>query len=269
MAHPNYPPVAQTFYPPTAAPPPPPPPQAIYPPLPPYYYPTTKVEGVNEHSSGTYYAQPAAPAGYPAAYQPPPAAYPPAYPPPPPSRQQQSTCTVPAERPSQAIIPNPIPVVGLQYCLPRPVDLMIVRKLMTLTDDFSVTDVENNMMFKVKGKLMSLHDKRVLLNAAGNPVLTLSNKILSAHKRWQVFRGASTHPSDLIFSARTSSMIQLKTKLNVYLANRTTEDVCDFKVQGSWAERSCTVFVGESTTVAARVSETSTNTYNFELICSN
>lgn len=57
---------------------------------------------------------------------------------------------------------------------------------------------------------------------------------MSAHDQWQVFRGESTELKDLIFSVKKSSVFQLKTKLDVFLANNTKEEVCDFKVKGSW-----------------------------------
>lgn len=76
---------------------------------------------------------------------------------------------------------------------------------------------------------------------------------LTAHSRWQVFRGESTNDKDLIFSARRSSMIQMKTKLHVFLANNISEDVCDYMVQGSWFQRSYEVYVGDSSTIVAQV----------------
>ncbi|CAI9087278.1 OLC1v1021313C1 [Oldenlandia corymbosa var. corymbosa] len=234
MAQPNYPPVDQPPYPPY--PPTTGPPQLFYPPPPVVPTPYPDPASTKQEPSGSQH-------GYATAYAYPSPAAPPVYPPTP----------IPAVSPTQSGVATPIPVVGPQYCLPRPVDLIIVRKLMTLTDDFMVTDVAKNTMFKVKGKFFSLHDKRVLLDAAGRPVITLSHKVFTAHSRWQVFRGESSHPADLLFTAKTSSMIQLKTKLNVYLANRKSEDFCDFKVHGSWTDRSCVVYVGESSTIAAQV----------------
>lgn len=79
-------------------------------------------------------------------------------------------------------------------------------------------------------------------------------QLMSAHDRWQVFRGESTESCDLIFTAKRSSVFQLKTKLDVFLANN-REDVCDFKVKGSWLDRSCVVYAGDadSSTIVARV----------------
>ncbi|KAL3531620.1 hypothetical protein ACH5RR_005141 [Cinchona calisaya] len=198
--------------------------------------------------------------GYPTAPQPGYMAQPPFYPSYPPQQPVQQTSyayTAPAAtmlpQPSHTTIIRPIPVLGPHYCLPHLVDLVVTKKLLTLTEDFVVTDLNKNVMFKVKGKIFSLHEKRVLLDAAGNPVVTLCQKILSAHSRWYVYRGRSTDARDLIFTAKTSSIVQLRTKLNVYLANRNTEDVSDFRVEGSWSERSCVIYVGESTTIAAQM----------------
>lgn len=78
-------------------------------------------------------------------------------------------------------------------------------------------------------------------------------QILTAHDRWEVFKGDSTDPDDLIFCAKKSSIIQLKTTLDVFLANNKYEGVSDFKVKGSWLEQSCTVYAGESNTIVAQV----------------
>lgn len=145
-------------------------------------------------------------------------------------------------------------IIGPQYCFPdHSIDLAIVRKVLTMTGgNFAVTDVNGNIMFKVKG-VLSFRGRRVLLDAAGNPIVTLCQKMMSMHERWQVFRGESTKPRDLLFSAKRSSLFQWKTKLDVFLANNTEEEVCDFKVKGSWSERSCVIYAGESSTIVAQM----------------
>ncbi|XP_042513708.1 protein LURP-one-related 10-like [Macadamia integrifolia] len=149
---------------------------------------------------------------------------------------------------------NPVVVVGPQFCAPYPVDLTIIRKVLSLGEgNFAVADVNGNIVFKVKDTLLSLRDRRVLVDANGNPLLSMQQKILSAHRRWQVFRGDSSDSKDLLFSARKSSMIQFKTELDVFLAANTKEEVCDFKIKGSWLERSCTIYVGDSFNVIAQM----------------
>lgn len=160
-----------------------------------------------------------------------------------------------AQQPSFVGGGSAVAVISPQYCCPYPVDLAIVRKVMTITDgNFVVTDINGNILFKVKGVFLTfIHQRRVLLDGAGNPIVTLREKAMTAHHRWQVFRGESTESQDLIFSAKTSSVWNVRTKLDVFLANNTKEDVCDFRVKGSWFERSCTIYAGESSTIVAQV----------------
>ncbi|KAL4322189.1 hypothetical protein S83_047986 [Arachis hypogaea] len=112
-------------------------------------------------------------------------------------------------------------IIGPQYCAPYNVDLAI--------------------------------DHRVLLDATGTPVVTLRRKLMTAHDRWHVFRGDSSDMKDLIFSFKRSSLFQLKTELDVFLAHNTEEKVCDFKVKGSWFQRSCVIYAGESLNIVAQM----------------
>ncbi|KAK1437164.1 hypothetical protein QVD17_02950 [Tagetes erecta] len=159
------------------------------------------------------------------------------------------TSYLPATQP-----PNSITVVSPHFLAPYPVDLTIVKKLLTLSDgNFAVTDINGNVMFKVKGKHISLRDRRVLLDAAGNPILSFQKKLLSVHKRWVVFRGDSSDSKDILFSAKQSSLIQLKTALDVFLGYNEKESVCDFKVKGSWFDRSCAIYAGDGKTLIAQM----------------
>ncbi|XP_058737121.1 protein LURP-one-related 15-like [Vicia villosa] len=146
----------------------------------------------------------------------------------------------------------PMAIISPQYCAPYPLELAVVKKVMTISDgNFTVTDVDGNIIFKVKGSLFNLRDRRVLLDAAGHPIITLRHKITSMHNCWKAFRGESTKSKDLIFTLKKSSVFQFKTKLDVFLAGKSKEDVCDFKVKGS--ENSCKVYVGESNNVVAKM----------------
>lgn len=176
-----------------------------------------------------------------------------------PQQIPQQPINIPAPTPAPTLYSNPVSVIGPQYCLPYPVDLSIVRKFLTLTDgSFAVTDINDNLMFKVKEKIISLHDKRTLLDPAGNPIVTITEKVFSLHEKHFAFRGASTDTKDLLFTVERSSVIQLKTTLNVYLASNTKQDVCDFKIKGSWTEKSCVVYAGESNTIVAQMHKKTT-----------
>ncbi|KAK4268477.1 hypothetical protein QN277_025131 [Acacia crassicarpa] len=164
-----------------------------------------------------------------------------------------SAATYSATTPTAPPHPMPVAVVGQQYCCPHPVDLAVVRKVLTVADKFTVTDLNGNVVFKLQSSLLSLHDHRVILDAAQNPVVTLRRKVMTMHDRWQAFRGDSSDPKDLIFTLKRSSLIQFRTKLDVFLASNTSEQVCDFKIKGSWLERSCVVYAGESNTIVAQM----------------
>ncbi|KAK1562218.1 hypothetical protein Q3G72_030007 [Acer saccharum] len=145
---------------------------------------------------------------------------------------------------------NTVSVISPQFCVPQPLDLVIRKQVLTITSgNFDVNDTNGNLILRVKGLLFP--GWRVILDDAGNPIVTLQRKILTAHKRWEVFRRDST--DDMIFSAKKSSIIQLKTELDVYLANNINEHVSDFKVKGSWLEQSCTIYAGESNTIFAQM----------------
>lgn len=82
--------------------------------------------------------------------------------------------------PSGTQLDKSLPIIGTQYCAPYPVDLSVVKKVMTISDgNFVVTDINGTIIFKVKGKLMTLHDQRMLLDAAGNPIVTLREKVIN------------------------------------------------------------------------------------------
>ncbi|BBH06328.1 Protein of unknown function D [Prunus dulcis] len=71
--------------------------------------------------------------------------------------------------------------------------------------------------------------------------------------RMASFRGDSTETRDLIFSAKRSSMFQFKTKLDIFLANNIAEKAPDFRIKGSWFERSCVIYGGNSSTIVAQM----------------
>lgn len=72
---------------------------------------------------------------------------------------------------------QPSGIINPKYCAPYNVDLAIVRKVLALTDSFTVTDVNGKIVFNLKGSLITLHDHRVLLDAAGEPIVTLRRKV--------------------------------------------------------------------------------------------
>ncbi|XP_022760118.1 protein LURP-one-related 15-like [Durio zibethinus] len=140
---------------------------------------------------------------------------------------------------------TPVSIISPHFCAPESINLAIVLKVLTTTDaNFVVTDINGNIVFKVERAFITIHDQRVLRDAAENPIVTL---------KWKLLREDSTDSSDLIFSAKTSLIFQLKTKFNVFLADNTKEDVCDFKIKGSWLKCSSLIYDGESSIIVAEM----------------
>ncbi|KAK2999897.1 hypothetical protein RJ639_023004 [Escallonia herrerae] len=155
-------------------------------------------------------------------------------------------------QPSYAPPYTRVSVAGSRFCVPHPTELAITRKVFSMSDDkYVVTDANDNVVLKVLERAFS--KRRLLVDAAGNPIISFRPKSWTTHRRWEVFRGDSKDPADLLFSARISSRFQFTTNLNVYLANNTTEDFCDFMVEGGWAGRKCTVYAGDSSTIIAQM----------------
>jgi hypothetical protein len=45
------------------------------------------------------------------------------------------------------------------------------------------------------------------------------------HNRWEVFRGDSTNASDLLFTAKKASILQLKPEVDVFLAGNSVKEL--------------------------------------------
>ncbi|XP_027351343.1 protein LURP-one-related 15-like [Abrus precatorius] len=158
---------------------------------------------------------------------------------------------------------NPSPpfataIIEPQYIAPgrNHVDLIITKER-TRGDNFTVTDIKGNIIFTVKSSRVTIVTPRqhlFLFDAYGNPIVHLRRALLAANDSWEAFRGKSTEPRDLIFIRKRSSLFQLRTKLNVFLANNTTE-VCDFKVKATWFGHSWDVYIGDSDTVVAQINK--------------
>lgn len=91
----------------------------------------------------------------------------------------------------------------------------------------------------------------------------LVNQMMSMHNTWRVYRGDSSDEKDLLFTVKQSRIFQLKTQLDVFLPGN--DRTCDFKVKGSWFDRSCTFYLGDTNTIIALVCS---SVHVLPLICS-
>ncbi|CAL9207491.1 unnamed protein product [Musa hybrid cultivar] len=131
-------------------------------------------------------------------------------------------------------------IVGPRFCVPYPIDLTFFIDAANC-DHLTVTDINGNVVFKVEAHKWSLRNRQVVVDASGKPVISMQQKLSSIHDRWQVFKGNSSDPKHMLFSVKRSSALQFKTELDVFLAANTEEEVCDFKIKGSFRKRSCTI----------------------------
>ncbi|CAN6171459.1 unnamed protein product [Urochloa humidicola] len=153
-----------------------------------------------------------------------------------------------------AMVPAPVAVVSPHFCTPLTVPLTVTKKAMSFSGgDFTVTDSGGAAVLRVEGVYFSVRSRRVLHDAAGRPVLTMERKVFSMHDAWKVFRGDSTNSRDLLFTVKRTSMFQLKTSMGVFLAGNTAEQVCDFKIKGSYFERTCAFYRGNSDIMIAQM----------------
>ncbi|CAL9210084.1 unnamed protein product [Musa hybrid cultivar] len=174
-------------------------------------------------------------------------------------------------------------IVDPRFCASYPIDLTFFIDAAWLNcDHLAVTDINGNVVFKVEAHKWSLRNRLVVVDASGKPVVSMLQKVhllisasppsfckvqdvdsgcsvmqlSSIHDRWQVYKGNnSSDPRHLLFSVKRSSALQFKTELDVFLAANTEEEVCDFKIKGSFRNRSCTVYKGDSSMVIAQMSK--------------
>ncbi|KAG6390604.1 hypothetical protein SASPL_148342 [Salvia splendens] len=69
---------------------------------------------------------------------------------------------------------------------------------------------------------------------------------LSSFKDKYRFSEESGFKEYAFFSVRKSSLIQFKTKLDMSMVANSKEDRCDFRIEGSWFERSCAIYARDT-----------------------
>ncbi|RYR61706.1 hypothetical protein Ahy_A04g018908 [Arachis hypogaea] len=154
---------------------------------------------------------------------------------------------------------NPTPnfasaIINGEYCVPHSVDLVMTKKRTLGGRHFTVTGVNNDVVFCVKGPLVPIvtpRGHRFLHDANGNTILHL-RKSSVLRSGWEAFRGESREERDLTFIREPAKLFQRETKMKVFLAHNSTQ-VCDFKlVKASSFGRSWVVTIAESDTVVAQ-----------------
>lgn len=69
---------------------------------------------------------------------------------------------------SSLIFPNPVPVIGPEFCSSPPIDLVMVKSSLTLSETkFTVTDSNGNLVFRVCRFPLSFRSTHLILDSAG------------------------------------------------------------------------------------------------------
>nr|GEU76725.1 hypothetical protein [Tanacetum cinerariifolium] len=128
---------------------------------------------------------------------------------------------------------NPFTIISSRFLGLNPLDLSIVRNPFTLTKgNYTVTNTDGRVMFEVQGSLFSLLWR------------------LPFRREWDVYKGES---KEKLFSDIRSLLIPYKTSLNVFLGCNPKQNVCEFRVEGSWFNQSCTIYAQDGTTTVAKM----------------
>ncbi|KAL5698921.1 hypothetical protein ACHQM5_029892 [Ranunculus cassubicifolius] len=160
-----------------------------------------------------------------------------------------------AEEPSIPLPNQAINIINPKYCLSTPINLFIRRKIKDITNlKFVITNEIGNVIFKVKPVISSrtLHETHLLVDDQDHPLLTIRRKIRTVHRRHQVYRGDSLEAKDLLFTVK-KSCIGCVNVLDVMVESNVDVKGGSFRIQGSWLDRSCAVYLEQSPTVIAQM----------------
>ncbi|XP_009365431.1 protein LURP-one-related 12 [Pyrus x bretschneideri] len=115
-------------------------------------------------------------------------------------------------------------------------------------DGFTVYDCKGQMVFRVDSYAPDAHDSSelVLMDPQGRCLLTVRRKRPSLHQRWEGFVGERTDGQKPIFSVRRSSIIG-RSNVTVEVFGDPGEE---YHIEGSFAQRCCTIFNAEKERVA-------------------
>ncbi|TKY56930.1 LURP-one-related 14 [Spatholobus suberectus] len=143
-----------------------------------------------------------------------------------------------------------ISVVEDSFCVTYPTEITVNKKYrgFFLNQRYEVLDVNGNLLLQVDGSSLDVRKKRVMRDAAGSPILTMREKIklITLRHRWMVHRGISSEEKDLIFGVQRSHPLDMKPRLDVFMATNINEDISSFQLVGSHIDNSCKVYKGDT-----------------------
>ncbi|XP_014502981.1 protein LURP-one-related 9-like [Vigna radiata var. radiata] len=146
-------------------------------------------------------------------------------------------------------------VVDDSFCVTSPTEITVRKKYcgVFLKQRYKVLDVNGNVLFQVDGSSLDVRKKRIMRDGGGSPILTMREKInlKSLRHRWMVHKGRSSEEKDLIFGVQRSHPLDMKPRLDVFMATDISEAISSFQLVGSHIDNSCKIYKGD--TVIAEV----------------
>ncbi|RDX61062.1 Protein LURP-one-related 14, partial [Mucuna pruriens] len=143
-----------------------------------------------------------------------------------------------------------ISVVEDNFCVTYSTEVTVNKKYrgLFLNQRYEVLDVNGNLLLQVDGSSLDVRKKRLMRDAAGSPILTMREKInlVTLRHRWMVHRGKSLEEKDLIFGVQRSHPLDMKPRLDVFMATNINEFISSFQLVGSHIDKSCKVYKGET-----------------------
>ncbi|KAI5602710.1 hypothetical protein POPTR_001G192000v4 [Populus trichocarpa] len=125
---------------------------------------------------------------------------------------------------------------------------VLKTSLFFANDGFTVYDCKGELVFRVESYGPDTRDQGeiVLMDAHGRCLLTVRRKRPSLHQRWEGYIGEGTDGNRPIFSVRRSSIIgRCSVTVEVY-----GKPGAEYQIEGSFANRSCTIFNAEKESMA-------------------
>ncbi|KAG4962181.1 hypothetical protein JHK84_039278 [Glycine max] len=143
-----------------------------------------------------------------------------------------------------------ISVVEDSFCVTYPTEITVKKNYrgFFLNQRYEVLDVNGDLLLQVDGSSLDVRKKRVMRDAAGSPILTMREKVklITLRHRWMVHRGKSSEEKDLIFGVQRSHPLDMKPRLDVFMATNINEDISSFQLVGSHSDKSCKVYKGDT-----------------------
>ncbi|GLJ37056.1 hypothetical protein SUGI_0750810 [Cryptomeria japonica] len=124
------------------------------------------------------------------------------------------------------------------------------RSLVFNCNGFSVFDSIGNLAFRVDNYDSGYKSEVVLMDAAGNSLLTMRRKRLSMYSEWHAFLKDKSDGQKPLFIVRRSFLLPTKTLAQIYVGSVSEKKHPDYQIEGSFANRSCTVYNSSRNIVA-------------------